>query len=120
MRIAIPVVSSESSAMLETRFGRAQCFALFDEEKSSWEFENHALDYQAVQGAGIQAAQKLVNLKVDVVLTSHCGPKAFRVLQAANVKVYFVEMKTALELREDYRNGKCTLAQEADVEGHHV
>lgn len=120
MLIALPLLSSHESAMLETRFGRAQHFGLFDEETSTWTFENHALDDQAVQGAGIQAAQKLLSLGVQVVLVPHCGPKAFRVLQGGNVKVYFAECKTAQELVADYQKGKCTLAQEADVEGHHV
>jgi len=51
-------------------------------------------------------------------VTGHCGPKAFRVLLAAGVKVYTTDALTVSAALEHYRSGKLTEAKAADVEGH--
>ncbi len=41
----------------------------------------------------------------DVVVTGHCGPKAFRVLRAAGIKVFNSEAATVANALELYRAG---------------
>ena len=48
----------------------------------------------ATQGAGIQAAESLARLGVETLITGHCGPKAFRVLSAAGIKVFNTDAPT--------------------------
>jgi len=55
----------------------------------------------------------------QVVITGHCGPKAFKVLSSAGVKVITgaegVKIKEALE---KYKKGELKPTLEPDVEGH--
>ena len=62
---------------------------------------------QAVAAGGAQA-----------LVTGHCGPKAFRVLAAAGVKVYTSDAPTVAAALELYREGKLKESVAADVEGH--
>jgi predicted Fe-Mo cluster-binding NifX family protein len=48
--------------------------------------ENQALN--EAHGAGLAAAQSLVDRNVDVVVTGRCGPKASSLLMAAGIEVY--------------------------------
>ena len=72
------------------------------------------------QGAGIQASQNVLARKPEVVLTGNCGPKAFRVLQAAGVAVVVGVTGTARNAVQDYLAGKYQPVEEANVEGHWV
>jgi len=55
---------------------------------------------------------------VEVVLAGNCGPKAFRVLSAAGIKIFNTDAPTVAAALERYRSGKLTEANSADVEGH--
>jgi predicted Fe-Mo cluster-binding NifX family protein len=52
------------------------------------------------------------------VLTGHVGPKAFAVLQAANIIVYAGASGTVREALDCLKCGKLHAAKTADVEGH--
>lgn len=51
-------------------------------------------------------------------MTGHCGPKAFRVLSAAGVKVYDTDQPTVAAALEAFKAGWLKPAESADVEGH--
>ncbi|MFA7062307.1 MAG: NifB/NifX family molybdenum-iron cluster-binding protein, partial [Pedobacter sp.] len=72
----------------------------------------------ASQGEGIQAAQAVATAGANVLITGHCGPKAFRVLNAAGIKIYNCEAATVEEALRLLEEGKLVAANEADVEGH--
>jgi len=57
-------------------------------------------------GAGIQAAQTMVNKGVDVVISGNIGPNAFQVLSTAGVKIATGAYGTVQEAAEMYRSGK--------------
>ncbi|TCS40369.1 NifB/NifX family molybdenum-iron cluster-binding protein [Reinekea marinisedimentorum] len=88
MKIAISTTENSSDALMDERFGRAPGFLLFDTGTSKNEFINNQTNVAARQSAGIQSAQALVNKGVEAVISGHCGPKAFRVLNDAGVKVF--------------------------------
>ena len=118
MKIAIPAVDREPTAMIDARFGRTPWFLVFDTETGTWEAVENTQNLQAVQGAGIQSAETLVRHGVTTVLTPHCGPKAFRVLQAAGVTLYLGVSGTVAEALAAYQAGSLQPAASADVEGH--
>jgi predicted Fe-Mo cluster-binding NifX family protein len=72
------------------------------------------------QGAGIQAAQKIIQHNPDVVLTGNCGPKAFKVFQVAGVKVVVGVTGKISDAIRGYLEGKYEPAKGANVEGHWV
>jgi predicted Fe-Mo cluster-binding NifX family protein len=118
MVIAIPVRGTAPDAPVEMRFARAPHFLLFDEARGEWRALENSQVLNAPQGAGIQAAETLVRAGVTAVLTAHCGPKAFRVLQAAGVTVYLGAAGTATEALQAFQAGALTPAAGPDVEGH--
>jgi predicted Fe-Mo cluster-binding NifX family protein len=73
---------------------------------------------EASHGAGILAAERIFRTGSKVLITGHCGPKAFRVLHAAGIKVYPCEAATVTEALNQYREGKLVEAKSADVSGH--
>lgn len=87
MRIAIPVESAEMNDPVCPSFGRTPQFLIYNmEDGSSTVIENSAANAQG--GAGIKAAQILVDNQVKAVLTPHCGENAAKVLQPAGIALY--------------------------------
>jgi len=66
----------------------------------------------------VQAAQTAAGLGADCLLTGHCGPKAFRALQAAGMQVYTGAAGTVAEAIAALEQGRLHPASSADVEGH--
>ena len=120
MKIAFTTSGNDLTAPLDSRFGRAPKYIIYDLESGAFEAVDNEKNLNAAQGAGIQAAESVVRLGAGVVVTGHCGPKAFRVLSAAGVKVYNTDAPTVAEALERFRAGKLVAAQSADVEGHHA
>ena len=120
MKIALTTSGKDLKAPLDHRFGRAPKFLVYDLEAKTFEVVDNDQNLNAAQGAGIQSAQNIARLGAKALVTGHCGPKAFRVLQAAKIKIYNTTASTVSEAINDYRNGKLTEAASADVEGHWV
>jgi predicted Fe-Mo cluster-binding NifX family protein len=72
----------------------------------------------AAQGAGIQAAQTVIDSGALALITGHCGPKAFRALNAAGVQVYLTADGTIDEVLDRLESGVLNVAHAADVDGH--
>jgi predicted Fe-Mo cluster-binding NifX family protein len=120
VKIALTTSGSDLKASLDSRFGRAPKFLIYDLESDSFEIVDNAQNLNAAQGAGIQSAQNIARLGVGALVTGHCGPKAFRVLTQAGIKIYNTSAATLAEAIEQYRAGKITEAASADVDGHWV
>jgi predicted Fe-Mo cluster-binding NifX family protein len=69
-------------------------------------------------GAGIQAAQFVVNRGARAVLTGNLGPNAYDVLQAAGVPAYPVVEGTVRQAVEAYRAGSLQAMGTANVTAH--
>lgn len=120
MKIAVTTQGNDLEAQVDSRFGRAPKFLLVDTETMNFDVALNSQSLDLAQGAGIQSAQNVLIHKPDVVLTGNCGPKAFRVLQAAGVKVVVGVKGRIADAIGDYLNGKYPEATEANVEGHWV
>lgn len=120
MKIAITAYGNTLDDKLDSRFGRAKGFLVYDTENGSVDFKDNKQNYNAPQGAGIQAAQNVAALDVQAVITGHCGPKAFSVLSAAKIMVYNSQAQTVKEALQLYKDDKLTPAGNADVEGHWI
>jgi predicted Fe-Mo cluster-binding NifX family protein len=120
MKIVFTTSGDNINAALDSRFGRAARFILYDMERDTWELVDNEKNLDAAQGAGIQAAETVARLGASGVVTGHCGPKAFRVLSAAGVKIYNTDAPTVAEALDRFRSGKLVPAESADVEGHTV
>ena len=92
MRIAIPLDENKQDVCIV--LARAPYFLLREDGKDTI-VENPAA--QAHGGAGIHAAQFLVDSGVNVLITVRCGQNAADVLKAAGMKIYKSANKAAAE-----------------------
>ncbi len=121
MKIMKIIVTSKGKTLddaVDPRFGRASYFIVVDSETSDFEAHDNSQNMNASQGAGVQAAQNVVGLGAEVVISGHFGPKAFQVLSTAGVKMFNTNAKTVGEAVDQYRAGSLIEAKSADVEGH--
>lgn len=118
MKIAFTTSGADLSAELDPRFGRAQKFLIYDTDADAFEVVDNTQNLNAAQGAGIQAAQRIIAAGAQALVSGHCGPKAFRVLDAAGVKVYNTDAKTVEEALKLYMEGKLAESAGPDVGGH--
>lgn len=118
MKVAFTTSGDSLASPLDSRFGRAPRFLIYDLERDSFETIDNAQNLNASQGAGVQAAETIARAGVGSLVTGHCGPKAFRVLSAAGIQVYTSDAPTVAAALQAFRNGSLTAARQADVEGH--
>ncbi|MEX1307009.1 MAG: NifB/NifX family molybdenum-iron cluster-binding protein [Eubacteriales bacterium] len=96
MKIGVPCDSKNLKDPVCISFGRAPYFLIYDtEDKSSSFTENAAADAQG--GAGIKAAQTLVDLGAEAIIAFSCGTNAADVLGAGGVKMYKAEKTSVSE-----------------------
>ena len=118
MKIVFTTSGSQLDSALDPRFGRAAGFLVYDLDSDTFDVVDNQQNLNAAQGAGIQAAETVSRLGAQHLVTGHCGPKAFRVLRAAGIKVFTCTATTVAEALEQYRSGTLIEASGADVEGH--
>ena len=118
MKIVITASGPTLDSPVDQRFGRASSFILFDTMTREHTIMNntHALD--SAQGAGVQAAEAVAHAAAQCLITGHCGPKAFRVLSAAGIRVCTGAGGSVAEAIAAFESGKLTQTRSADVEGH--
>ena len=87
MKIAIPVNNKSLESGVCQSFGRAPYFLIYDLDSKESDFlKNSAAISQG--GAGVKAAQLIVDGKASALLTPRCGDNAADIFQIANVKIY--------------------------------
>jgi predicted Fe-Mo cluster-binding NifX family protein len=118
MKIAISAAGSRPDSPMDARFGRAGYFQIFDTETDEYEVIDNTQGMDAMQGAGIQASELVAGRGVSVLITGHCGPKAFRVLSGAGIKVMLCGGGTVENALEKYRSGSLEEAAGPDVNSH--
>jgi predicted Fe-Mo cluster-binding NifX family protein len=118
VKIVLTTSGNDINAPLDSRFGRAPKFLVYDLDGGTFEVVGNQQNLNAAQGAGIQSAETVARLGAKALVTGHCGPKAFRVLIAAGIRIYHTDASTVAEAIEQYRSGRLTEAKTADVQGH--
>lgn len=105
MKLIVPVESKSMEEQVCQSFGRTPYFILFDSENGEHSFlDNSAAASQG--GAGIKAAQMLVDIGAKVLITYRCGENAADVLKAAEVEMYKAEKGSAVYNIEKFIEGK--------------
>jgi predicted Fe-Mo cluster-binding NifX family protein len=118
VKIAVTAMSNDPNGQIDPRFGRAKFFLIFDEDGTLLETYDNSANLNAMGGAGIQAGKVLSDRKVDILLTGHCGPNAFKVLNAAGVKVGVNQDGSVPEALERLRKNEVKPVDGPNVEGH--
>ncbi|NMX22015.1 dinitrogenase iron-molybdenum cofactor biosynthesis protein [ANME-1 cluster archaeon GoMg4] len=117
MKICVTAMAGDLNAQVDPRFGRSQYFVIVDSDTMAFEaMVNEAMN--APGGAGIQAAQAMVNKGVDVVISGNMGPNAFQVLSTAGVRIATGAYGTVQEAVEMYKVGKLSETGTSTVAAH--
>ncbi len=96
MKVAVPVDDKNLETTVCVSFGRAPFFIIYDTDTKEHIFmDNSAADSPG--GAGIKAAQAIVDHQVDALLTPRCGENAAEVIKAAGIKLYKTESQSAMD-----------------------
>jgi predicted Fe-Mo cluster-binding NifX family protein len=117
MKLCVTAVSDNLDAQIDQRFGRCNYFLIVDSETLTLEAISNESS-SAAHGAGIQAAQTVVNSGVNAVITGNVGPNAFRVLSATGIKVVTGASGSVRDAVEEYKNGKLQEISSPTVGGH--
>ena len=118
MIIAITTQGQDLSSPLDPRFGRAKWLLLVNSDTGQFDVHDNTMNLNASSGAGIQAAQNAANHGAEAVITGNMGPKAFRTLNMAKIKMFLSNASTAQEALELFKEGKLQEVTEPNVEGH--
>lgn len=117
MKVAISARGPELSSETDPRFGRAAYIIIIDSETKEFEAIDNSTNVNAFKGAGIQAASMVADKGVEVLMTGHCGPNAFKTVAAAGIKVVNDISGTVEETLAKFLAGDVVYADNANVEG---
>jgi predicted Fe-Mo cluster-binding NifX family protein len=116
-KIAITSEGPSLDDQVDPRFGRAAGFVIVDLETMDTQYIDNGQSQVMAQGAGIQAAELIARAGVGCLLTGYVGPKAFKALAAAGIKVgQNLEGLTVRQAIERFQGGHVEMAQAANRE----
>lgn len=115
MKIAMPVDENSIESTICISFGRAPYFMIYDNETKDKLFLDNSVAASSQGGAGIKAAQLIVDEKIDVLLTPRCGENATDVFSSAAIKIFKTTSNGINEMIEAYELGELSPL----VEVHH-
>lgn len=117
MKIVVTATAGDLDAPASPIFGRCPAYVFVDPETMAFEaVENPAIG--AAGGAGIQAAQFVVERGAQAIVTGNVGPNAFNVLQSAGVPIYVFDGGTVRQAAEAYKAGQLTAVGTASAPAH--
>ena len=115
MKICITTSGTDLDAQVDSVFGRARYFLLVDSETLEAEAVENT---PSAHGAGVQAAQIMVDKAVGAVLTGNVGPNAFQGLTAAGIQIYIGAKGTARDALAAYKAGTLQATSGPTSQGH--
>ncbi len=119
MKLIVTSQGPEATDPVDPRFGRAPYFLVCDVETGGFTALDNRDQAAAAQGAGVQAAQIVAGSGAQIVLTGHCGPKAFAVLSEAGLQVYAGATGSVQDAVHAWYEGKLELLATPDGIPHH-
>jgi predicted Fe-Mo cluster-binding NifX family protein len=118
MKLCISSTKNDLEASVDPRFGRCQYFLFVDTGTMNFEAVGNPA-FTAGGGAGIQAAQAVVNKGADAVITGNVGPNAFQALQAGGVKIITGAQGPVKDVVERFNKGEYEYTASPSVETHY-
>ena len=117
MKIVVTANGAGLDAPATPIFGRCPTYVFIDTETMAAEsVDNPAMN--AAGGAGIQAAQFVIEHGAQGVISGNMGPNAFNVIQAAGVPLYLFDGGTVRQAVEAYKAGQLSTAGGASGPAH--
>ncbi|HOP08958.1 MAG TPA: NifB/NifX family molybdenum-iron cluster-binding protein [Candidatus Methanofastidiosa archaeon] len=118
MKIAFSTSGSTKEDEIDPRFGRCNNFIVYDEDNGTFEtFQNEGS--LSSGGAGIKAAQTIIDRGVDVVITGNVGPNAFSAMSAAGIEVHVGASGKISGALDKFRSGAMNSRTDTPTVGSH-
>lgn len=112
MKIALSSNGKTLEDNLDSRFGRCKYFLIYDTETEKLvTLENQAQNLGG--GAGVAAAEQIINESIEVLITGHLGPNAFNMITDSGIKAYKGGSIPCYSLIEKYNKGELEEIKEA-------
>jgi predicted Fe-Mo cluster-binding NifX family protein len=106
MKLAITIKSPSMDSALEPRFGRTPYFAICDLDKDEEIKFVENLAIQEAHGAGVMAAQTLIDQGAGAIACTKFGPNGAQALQQAGIQCFLFTTETSIaEVLQAYKNG---------------
>lgn len=105
VKVLVTADGENLDANVDTKFARAPYFLVVDTENLSFEaIKNESAN--EFGGAGVKAAQSVIDKEVEAIITGNIGPNAYQVLRRAGIKMFRAGGKKVREVIEDFKNNK--------------
>lgn len=108
MKIVIPTQKNNPDTNVSNVFGRAKYFALVDSKTNKLDFVEN-IGANSPNGAGIKAAQQVIDFKVGAVILPRIGKNGADLFEAADIKIYQQKGPTLKENIEAFNKAKLSL-----------
>ena len=118
MKICVSATSNTLEASVDPRLGRCPYLIIVDTETMQFEAVPNITSGSMGGGAGIQAAQIIINKGAKVVITGNVGPSALQALSAAGISVITGAYGSVREVVEKYKRGELKEVNAPTVRGH--
>lgn len=110
-KIAVTSEGSTLNDRVDPRFGRAGGFVVVDVDTMEYSYVDNGSSQSLSHGAGIQAAENIINAGASVLLTGYVGPKAFAALKGGGVKIgQNLDNMTVAEAVAEFKAGRVQFA----------
>jgi len=87
VKIALPVENNMADSNISPSFGRAPYFLIYDSDTDESIYVNNTAA-ASQGGAGIKAAQAVIDLGAQALITPRCGENAAQVIKIAGIEMY--------------------------------
>lgn len=117
MKICISACGKDPESEVDPQFGRCNYFLIIDPDAGSvLSIKNPGL--KAQNGAGIRAAETIVDEGVNTLLTGIVGPNSFSVLSEAGIEIYSGVRGTVSSSLREYQSGKLPILKSPNASNH--
>ncbi len=120
MKIAISARGTSPDSEVDERFGRAYWLLIYCDQSQDWDAIDNSENRVRPRGAGIRAAELLIEHGVGVLLTGETGPKAFRTLKAAGISMVHNVSGLVEDALIDWQAGRLQFASMVNDSGSPV
>jgi predicted Fe-Mo cluster-binding NifX family protein len=86
MKLCITAEEPDIHSLIAEEFGHAPFFVMYDTDTKAWEAVPNQAG-ESTEGAGIVAAEQVISLEADVVLTGYIGVHGTKKLGSRNIRI---------------------------------
>jgi len=108
MRIAFTATGTNWDSIIDPRFGRTEYIVIYDEKEQVLSAIDNSTVKNETHGAGTATAQKVFELKPDVLITGNGpGETASNALKHLEIRIFInAHGMTIKQALQQYKNGK--------------